>query len=282
MSEDTHHDDYATATLMRAARGAYGEAVRVALEAAGFDGLPRNGAFILVGVDSGRGPLRELPDGLGVTKQALSQTTDILVNRGYLNRRPDPDDRRRNVLELTERGRQLVDTVVAAMDEVDRQLAEEISPEEYAAMRKGLAALARVKVSRLDAGTSRRQPPRLLQRFSPIFPVHDLAAALGHYRDLGFNVLAYDAGADYGFADRDQVGLHLMAVHDHDADHGFGRCYLYVRDADQLYEEWTRPGIGGVTRRPEPTPYKLKEGSHTDPDGNLIRFGSPLEDTEPN
>jgi hypothetical protein len=47
-----------------------------------------------------------------------------------------------------------------------------------------------------------------------------------------------------------------------------------VRDA--LYDEWVRPGIGGRTRRVKDTPYKLREGSHVDPDGNLIRFGSPM------
>jgi hypothetical protein len=50
-----------------------------------------------------------------------------------------------------------------------------------------------------------------------------------------------------------------------------------VRDADALYEEWSRPGIAGHTHPVEPTPYRLREGSHVDPDGNLIRFGSPIE-----
>ena len=40
--------------------------------------------------------------------------------------------------------------------------------------------------------------------------------------------------------------------------------------------QWARPGVGGLTRRVGDTPYKLREGSHADPDGNLIRFGSPM------
>ena len=54
-----------------------------------------------------------------------------------------------------------------------------------------------------------------------------------------------------------------------------GSAYLYVRDADALYEEWSRPGIAGRTHPVGPTPYELREGSHVDPDGNVIRFGSP-------
>jgi hypothetical protein len=51
-----------------------------------------------------------------------------------------------------------------------------------------------------------------------------------------------------------------------------------VRDAAALYEEWSKPGIAGHTHPAEPTPYGLLEGSHTDPDGNVIRFGSPIRE----
>lgn len=270
------YDKYATPTLMRAARGAYAQAMRAALVAAGFEDLPRNGAFILAGTDGRGGTLDDLPEGLGVTKQAVSQTVEVLVNRGYLERRTDPEDRRRNLLEPTKRGREVVATVVAALEEIDHQLAEHVDAEEYAAMRKALAAMAQVKVTRLEAGTSRRRKAPLVERCSPIFPVRDLEPALEHYRLLGFKVAVYDAAGDYGFADRDGVGLHLMAVAGQGQGQGFGRCYFYVRDADALFEEWTRPGVPGTTLPPAPTPYKLKEGRHEDPDGNVIRFGSWL------
>ena len=51
-------------------------------------------------------------------------------------------------------------------------------------------------------------------------------------------------------------------------------------DADALYDQWSRPGLGGHTHPVGPTDYKLREGSHVDPDGNLIRFGSPIEAIE--
>ena len=73
------------------------------------------------------------------------------------------------------------------------------------------------------------------------------------------------------------MGLHLATHADHDPTRHGASAYLYVHDADALYEEWTRPGIGGLTRPVLLTEYKLREGSHVDPDGNLIRFGSPAE-----
>jgi len=44
-------------------------------------------------------------------------------------------------------------------------------------------------------------------------------------------------------------------------------------DADALYDEWSDIGD---TRAPVDTDYKVREGAHIDPDGNLFRFGSPL------
>jgi Ser/Thr protein kinase RdoA (MazF antagonist) len=120
-------------------------------------------------------------------------------------------------------------------------------------------------------------PANRMRSFSPIFPVRDLRRALAHYASLGFEVTPYEGGDYYGFADRDGVSLHLSleAAHDHEHEHA-GRAYLYVTDADALYDEWARPGVGGLTRRVGDTAYKLREGAHVDPDGNLIRFGSPM------
>jgi len=115
--------------------------------------------------------------------------------------------------------------------------------------------------------------------FSPVFPVRDLRRALAHYASLGFEVGVYADGDGYGFAGRDEVSLHLSLDEEHGprADHQHvGTAYLYVEDADALYDEWARPGVGGLTRRVGDTPYKLREGAHVDPDGNLIRFGSPV------
>jgi|GEM_PF-397190 len=273
---------YATPTLMRAARGAYAQAIRVQLAAIGADDLPRNGAFVLAGIEATGGPRTDVPGGLGVTKQAVSQVVDTLVNRGYVLRGgADPDDRRRVALELTTRGQDVVDAVGRAVDHVDGQLRDRVSAYQVQAMRSALAALAEIKTDDLATSTGARRPARRsrqLQQFSPIFGVRELAAALDHYAALGFTTTSYDDGPDYGFADRDGVGLHLATRDGHDPARDGGTAYLYVGDADALYAEWTRPGIGGLTRPVGPTPYRLREGSHVDLDGNLIRFGSPMEE----
>ncbi|MGH9046554.1 MAG: VOC family protein [Acidimicrobiales bacterium] len=124
-------------------------------------------------------------------------------------------------------------------------------------------------------------PTPHLGRFSPIFPVRDLRAALAHYASLGFETSAYRDGTFYGFADLDGIGLHL-SLHDHDHhDHPFtpAGAYLFVQDPDALAAQWNAPGVDGTTTYPAlDPPDRGREGTHVDPDGNTIRFGSPVRD----
>ena len=251
--------------------------IRAQLHAVGIDDLPRNGAFILTGIDTSGRATADLPRDLGISKQAVSQVIDILVNRGYLERGPDPDDRRRIALELTERGQDVAAAVLRGVNAVEDQLRERVSPDQIEAARSVLLALGDIKGVGLSTGAGRKRPARKFRRFSPIFPVRDLGAALAHYAALGFDTLADGDSDSYGFATRQGTGLHLAVGRGHEPLHP-GSAYLYVSDADAVYEEWSRPGIGGHTMPVGPTPYEMREGSHTDPDGNLIRFGSPDEE----
>jgi hypothetical protein len=65
--------DFATPTLMRAARGTYARSIRAHLQAIGVEDLPRNGAFILFRLHEAGEPRDDLPAGLGVSKQAVSR-----------------------------------------------------------------------------------------------------------------------------------------------------------------------------------------------------------------
>ena len=275
---DPDRYELATPTLMRAARGVYAQSIRTELQAIGADDLPRNGASLLAGISAACRPRPDLPAGLGVTKQAISQAVEILASRGYLERNADPGDRRRISLTLTSRGQEVLDAVVRGVESVDARLLERVPAEQVAAMRSALMALSEIKAGDAATGAGTRRPPRQFRKFSPIFPVRDLTAALAHYAGLGFDVFPDQSGADYGFADREGIGLHLTADPGHDHAHSHASAYLYVRDADALYAEWSRPGLGGQTLPVGPTPYQLREGAHIDPDGNLIRFGSPPQE----
>jgi hypothetical protein len=118
------------------------------------------------------------------------------------------------------------------------------------------------------------------ERLAPVFPVRDVRTALAHYRSLGFQAEAYDeerAGElIYGFLRRGPVELHLTRTADLDPARNTSACYLYADDADALFAEWSRAGVSGRFHDPADTPYCLREFAHVDPDGNLLRVGSPM------
>lgn len=114
-----------------------------------------------------------------------------------------------------------------------------------------------------------------LRRAVPILATTDVGRALRHYEILGFETEGYEGGG-YGFAFRDDIELHLGQVEALDPKANDISCYLFVHDADPLHAEWAAAQRGGRHIAPVDTDYGLREGRYVDPDGNLIRYGSPL------
>ena len=79
-----------------------------------------------------------------VSPQSMSELVQVLVERGWIARAPDPSDRRQSLLQLTESGR----THYERADEQTLRrltpLMEQLSPDELAAVRMALPALRRV------------------------------------------------------------------------------------------------------------------------------------------
>lgn len=134
--------------LLRHARGAYGSAMRGALEDAGYEDIPKNGLYVIGGLALGTGdvPLAALIRDLRISKQAAGQLVDALVSRGYLSRAVDEQDRRRLVVTLTDRGRAAAATQAAARERVDAALLAKVGAECVQQTRVALAALAEMAV----------------------------------------------------------------------------------------------------------------------------------------
>ena len=113
-----------------------------------------------------------------------------------------------------------------------------------------------------------------LNRIAPVFGVRDLSASLAHYRRLGFATTEY-AGGGYGYAKRDAIEIHLGLLAEGDARLIRGTAYVWVDDADVLAEEWR--SVGADVRGPEDTAWGQHEGVVINPDGNILRFGSPIK-----
>ena len=117
-------------------------------------------------------------------------------------------------------------------------------------------------------------PIAFVRRAAPIFPVRDLDTSLNHYRRLGFSVREYQGGG-YGFANRDGVEIHLGIVPDPTPGTARHSAYLWVDDSDALAQEWL--AVGAEVHMPEDTEWGQHEGAVVDPDGNVLRFGSPID-----
>ena len=105
--------------------------------------------------------------------------------------------------------------------------------------------------------------------FEPIFVVADIPRATDHYARMGFQIDFHDE--TYAFAHRDRdLTIHLTL----EADPAPGKVYIHCEDADEMAEAWRKAGLEVVG--PVDEDYGKREGSYIDPDGNLIRFGSPI------
>ena len=112
----------------------------------------------------------------------------------------------------------------------------------------------------------------LVTGFEPVFRVADVGRSVAFYERLGFGTSYHDG--TYAFAHRDRdLTIHLARAEDESVP-GHGCLYLHCQDADRVAEDWRRAGI--EVAGPEDRDYGKREGSVTDPDGNTIRFGSPV------
>jgi DNA-binding MarR family transcriptional regulator len=137
------YDAVALPVLLRHARTTYGEAMRRALDEAGYDDVPKNGLYVIGGLALGEEgvPLGQLIKELRISKQAAGQLVDTLVTRGYLERAVDPDDRRKLTVTLSERGRAAAAAQAAGREKIDAALRDAVGEKDIERTRRTLAVL---------------------------------------------------------------------------------------------------------------------------------------------
>ena len=112
----------------------------------------------------------------------------------------------------------------------------------------------------------------LITRFEPMFRVAEVARSVAWFEGAGFETSLHDD--TYAFAHRARdVTIHLAQALG-DEPPGRGALYIHCQEADRVAEEWRQAGI--EVDGPRDEDYGMREGSITDPDGNVVRFGSPI------
>jgi DNA-binding MarR family transcriptional regulator len=129
---------------MRLAYNALSSRLFAGVVAGGFDDLrPAHGNVLEHLSERPSAALRlvDLAARAGMTAQSMGALVDELESRGYVERTPDPNDRRAKPIHLTERGRASAKAAERAMRDVEEHLVTILGKEDYHRLRAMLAHL---------------------------------------------------------------------------------------------------------------------------------------------
>jgi DNA-binding MarR family transcriptional regulator len=90
---------------------------------AGYPQKPAHSA-VFAQIAPGGSRLTTLARGANMTPQAMGELVDELEQLGYVERRPDPTDRRAKLITLTPRGRDCVQAGMTTIDGIEQRLTE--------------------------------------------------------------------------------------------------------------------------------------------------------------
>ena len=105
-------------------------------------GLSMWGYSVLVTLD--QSPIRTqaaLAEAIGADKTRIIPVLDELQQQGYIERHPDPDDRRVRLLAVTDAGRRVKDAVQAEIQRGEERWLSVLSPAERATFLRALERL---------------------------------------------------------------------------------------------------------------------------------------------
>jgi DNA-binding MarR family transcriptional regulator len=131
--------------LLRLAYTELSSTVQRRLEEAGYgDVQPRHRtAFQLLFARPEGARLTEVAAAARITKQSMAATLDQLVELGYVERIPDPSDKRAQLVRCTKRGRAAMRVARGVVREIERDWARRVGAERFGSMRAALEALVK-------------------------------------------------------------------------------------------------------------------------------------------
>ena len=107
---------------------------------AGFPQKPSHSAvFAQIRAEGSR--LTELARGANMTPQAMGELVDELETLGYVERRPDPTDRRAKLIVLTSRGHECIAAGIATIQGIEEHIDQILGPRGHAQLRRLLSTL---------------------------------------------------------------------------------------------------------------------------------------------
>ncbi len=86
--------------------------------------------------------LTELAQRAQMTKQAMAELVDELVDAGYMSKEPDPNDGRAKIIKFTSKGLRAARTGKRLYDDMERDLGRMLGPKVMASVRRALSRIA--------------------------------------------------------------------------------------------------------------------------------------------
>ena len=133
----------AMGVLLRLLYQLYSLEIQGALRDAGFDDINPSAANVFTFLTSEGATVSELANLSHVRKQTMAQAVEQLERSGYVERRPNPSDRRSQLVFLTARGKRIPRVTHKAAAAVERRWARLNGADELEALRISLAELLR-------------------------------------------------------------------------------------------------------------------------------------------
>jgi DNA-binding MarR family transcriptional regulator len=115
--------------------------VSAGLAEAGFDDVRPAHTPVFQHIEAGGSRLTDLAESAQITKQSMGYLVDYLEERGYLERRPDPGDRRVALICLTERGWDEVRAALATIAKLEKDWARRLGNDRMQELRELLTEL---------------------------------------------------------------------------------------------------------------------------------------------
>ncbi|MFE1588869.1 MarR family winged helix-turn-helix transcriptional regulator [Streptomyces sp. NPDC058737] len=135
-------DALAVTAALLAAAGELTQRIHEGVVARGFEGVRPAHGFAFARLAPDGATVTDLAVHLGMTKQAASQLVEDLVRRGYVERRPHPDDARARLVVLTESGWACTRAAEEAAAEVVGAWADVLGEDGVRVLRDGLPRVA--------------------------------------------------------------------------------------------------------------------------------------------
>jgi DNA-binding MarR family transcriptional regulator len=127
--------------LLRLVYQHYAHDIDAALREAGFGDVRPAAANVFPFVPPEGISVSRLAELARMRKQSMAQAVDQLERTGYVERRPNPRDRRSRLVFFTERGASVPPVTHAAAERVEERWAQLTSPAEFEALRASLLRL---------------------------------------------------------------------------------------------------------------------------------------------